>query len=131
MDGHNHYNERSHDSNYNQIDVNRLTKEAEAGHGRYIRSVLDQLPFEEQIRIAHEMTNCSRDRSKLLGLPTIEFVMRFGSSDGNSGYGYSDARLYRLTPNKFLGMVFPKSELLYESSLNLTTGEKTAADNDL
>jgi hypothetical protein len=115
---------------YSNIDVNKLTQEAEAGHGHYVGSILNQLPFEEQIHIAHEMTNLSRDRIDLAGLPRIELIMYSGRDDGNSGWGYSDARLYRLTPNKFLGELFPKSELLYESSLNLTTGEKTAADNN-
>ena len=124
MDGH------GHSQNSRNIDVDKLTKEAEAGHGHYIRSVLDQVPFEEQVRIANEMSNLSRDRIETARLPRIEFVMNSDSSDGNSGHGYSDIQLYRLTPNKFLGMLVPKSELLYQSSLNLTTGEKTAADNN-
>ena len=117
-------------NNNHKIDIDKLTKEAEAGHGHYIRSILDSLPFEEQIRIAHEMTNLSRDRISLAGLPRIELIMNTESDDANSGFGYSDMCLYRLTPNKFLGRLFPKSEILYESSLNLTTGEKTAADNN-
>jgi hypothetical protein len=125
MDGHGH----SENNNHN-IDVDKLTKEAEAGHGHYIKSVLDRVPFEEQVRIANEMSNLSRDRIETARLPRIEFVMNIDNSDGNSGHGYSDIQLYRLTPNKFLGMLVPKSELLYQSSLNLTTGEKTAADNN-
>jgi hypothetical protein len=50
MDGHS-------ENNNHKIDVDKLTKEAEAGHGHYIKSVLDQVPFEEQIRIVHEMNN--------------------------------------------------------------------------
>jgi len=118
------------ENNHHKIDVEKLTKEAEAGHGHYIKSVLDQVPFEEQVRIANEMSNLSRDRIETARLPRIEFVMNIESSDGNSGHGYSDIQLYRLTPNKFLGRLVPKSELLYQSSLNLTTGEKTAADNN-
>src|SRR5476651_2469816 len=110
MDGH------GHSQNNPNIDVEKLTKEAEAGHGHYIRSVLDQVPFEEQIRIAHEMTNLSRDRSGVADLPTIEFEMHIARNNGNSSWGYSDIQLYRLTPNKFLGMLAPKAELLYESS---------------
>ena len=56
MEGH------GHNQNNPNIDVDKLTKEAEAGHGHYIRSVLDQVPFEEQVRIANEMSNLSRDR---------------------------------------------------------------------
>jgi hypothetical protein len=112
------------------IEVNKLTQEAEAGHGHYVGSILDQLPFEEQIHIAHQMTNLSRARIELAGLPRMELIMQSDSSDGNSGYGYSDMCLYRLTPNKFLGRLLPKSEILYESSLNLTTGEKTSVDNN-
>ena len=118
------------ENNNHKIDVDKLTKEAEAGHGQYIKSVLDQVPFEEQIRIVHEMTNLSRDRIKTAGLPRIEFEMHTSPNDGNSSWGYSDIQLYRLTPNKFFGRLFPKAELLYESSLNLTTGEKSAADNN-
>jgi hypothetical protein len=117
--------------NSNHIDVNKLTQEAEAGHGHFVRSILGQLPFEKQIQILHEIADLSRERSVVAGLPTIEYVMQVDGDDGNSGYGYSDARLYRLTPNNFLGMLCPKKELLYESSLNLTTGEKAAADNNL
>jgi hypothetical protein len=124
MDGHS-------ENNNHKIDVHKLTQEAEAGHGHYVGSILKQLSFEEQIRIAHEMTNLSRDRINVAGLPRIELIMQTESSDGNSGWGYSDMCLYRLTPNKFLGRLFPKSELLYESSLNLTTGEKSAADKSL
>lgn len=76
------------------------------------------------------MTNLSRDRIETAGLPRIEFEMHIGGDDGNSSWGYSDIQLYRLTPNKFFGRLFPKAELLYESSLNLTTGEKSAADNN-
>jgi hypothetical protein len=36
MDGHGENNNR-------KIDVEKLTKEAEAGHGHYIRSILDSL----------------------------------------------------------------------------------------
>ncbi len=123
MDGHS-------ENNNHKIDVEKLTKEAEAGHGHYIKSVLDQVPFEEQIRIVHEMNNLSRDRIETAGLPRIEFEIQIDRSDGNSGHGYSDIQLYRLTPNKFFGRLFPKAELLYESSLNLTTGEKSSADNN-
>jgi hypothetical protein len=118
------------ENNNQQIDIDKLTKEAEAGHGHYIKSMLGQVPFEEQIRIVHEMTNLSRDHIETAELPRIEFEMHIGRDDGNSSWGYSDIQLYRLTPNKFLGRLFPKAELLYESSLNLTTGEKSAADNN-
>ncbi len=118
------------DGQHHNIDVDKLTKEAEAGHGHYIQSVLDGVPFEEQIRIMHEMTNLSRDRSRLEGLPTIEFEMHIAPDNGNSSWGYSDIQLYRLTPNKFFGRLFPKADLLYESSLNLTTGDKAAASSN-
>jgi hypothetical protein len=112
------------------IDVDKLAKEAEAGHGHYIRSMLDQVSYEEQIHIVHQMTNLSRERTKLAGCPKIEFVVPKYGSDANSGNGYSNIELYRVTPGIGGGPFFEKNELIYESSLNLTTGERTAADNN-
>jgi len=118
------------DGQSHNIDVDKLTKAAEAGHGHYVKSVLDQVPFEEQIHIAHQIANLSKERSTLIDCPKIEFYMEGGCGDENSANGYSNIRLYRETHRKYLGALFPKEELLYESSLNLTTGEKAAADNN-
>ena len=124
MDGH------GHNENNRNIDVDKLTKEAEAGHGHYVKSMLDQIPFEEQIHIAHQMANLSKERSALTGCPRIEFVMEAECGDSNSANGYSNIQLYRETHRKYLGPLLPKEELIYESSLNLSTGEKAAADNN-
>jgi hypothetical protein len=112
------------------IDVNKLEREAEAGHGHYVGSILDQLPFEEQIHVAHEIANLSKERSAVTGCPRIEFYMEGGCGDTNSANGYSNIDLYRETHRRYLGPLLPKEELIYESSLNLTTGEKAAADNN-
>jgi hypothetical protein len=112
------------------IDVDKLTREAEAGHGRYVKSVLDQVPFEEQIHIANEIANLSKERSTLTGCPRIEFYTGGGCGDSSSANGYSNIQLYLETHRRYLGPLFPKEELIYESSLNLTTGEKVAADNN-
>ena len=124
MDGH------GHSENNRNIDVDKLTKEAEEGHGHYVKSVLDQVPFEEQIHIAHQIANLSKERSTLTGCPKIEFYMEAGCGDANSANGYSNIQLYRETHRKYVGPLFPKEELIYESSLNLSTGEKAAADNN-
>jgi len=113
------------------IDLNKLTREAEAGHGHYLETVLDHIPFEEQIHIAHEIAELNRERSKLTGCPKIEFFTRAGVGDANSANGYSNIQLYRETSRKGWGPLFPVEQLIYESSLNLTTGEKTAAGKNL
>ena len=124
MDGHGH----SENNNHN-IDVNKLTKEAEGGHGRYVGSMLDQLSFEEQIRIAHQIAIHSAEHSKLAGLPKVDVIVQPGRNDTQSSQGYTNLQLYREIPDEGLG-IFSKEELIYESSLNLTTGEKTTTDNN-
>jgi hypothetical protein len=104
--------------------------EAETGHGQYIRSVLEQVPFEEQIHIAHQIEHLNKSHAVLGDLPEIKFVAQNDSWDEKSKFGYSNFKLYRKIPGEGWGP-FDKEELLYESSLNLTTGNKTATDNDL
>jgi hypothetical protein len=123
MDGHG----RSENNNHN-IDVGKLTKEAEAGHGHYVGSVLDQMSFEEQIRIAHQIAICSTEHSKLAGFPKVDVCVRAASGDEQSAQGYSNLQVYRETSKDF--GIFPRAELIYESSLNLTTGEKITTDNN-
>jgi len=113
-----------------RIDVDKLEREAVAGHGHYVKSVLDQMSFEEQIRVAHEIASLSKERSTLTGCPRIEFYVQGGCGDANSANGYSNIQLYLETHRRYLGPLLPKEELIYESSLNLTTGEKAAADNN-
>ncbi len=117
------------DNNNHKIDVDKLTKEAEAGHGRYVGSILDQLPFEEQIHFAHQVAIRSTEHSKLPGLPKVEVYVQGGSSDAQSAQGYSNLQVYREISDKSF-RIFPKVELIYESSLNLTTGEKITTDNN-
>ena len=124
MDGHN----QSHN-----LDLNELTKEAEEGHGRYVRSVLDQIPFEEQIHIAHEVEKLNKEHTKLAGysMPVIEFIMYGSGHDSASQNGYDAIRLYRTIPDKHLGPLFGELKMLYENSVNLTTGEKTVTDGEI
>jgi hypothetical protein len=125
MDGH-------RESNNHKIDVDKLTKEAEAGHGHYVRSILDRLPFEEQIHIAHEMAQLSKRHNKPASCPEVEFCTGSTFGDMENPNGYTHIALLRSTPNKWFGPLLPpKDELLYGSTLNLTTGEKTATDSDL
>ena len=88
-----------------KIDVDKLTKEAEAGHGRYVGSILEQMPFEEQIHIAHEMEKLSKKHSNDYSLPQIEFVMYRTSRDEESRFGYDAVRLYRTIPDKHFGTI--------------------------
>ena len=124
MDGHNKNNNQ-------KIDVEKLTKEAEAGHGRYVGSVLEQLPFEEQVRIAHEIENCSKKHSNDYSLPLVDFTLYSSRRDEESRNGYDAVRLYRTIPDKHLGPLFGKLELVYENSLNLTTGAKTITESEI
>lgn len=120
MDGQKHTN----------INVDKLTKEAEAGHGRYVGSVLEQLPFEEQIHIAHEIEKLSKKHSNDYSLPLVDFVLYSSSRDEESRFGYDAVRLYRTIPDKHFGPLFGKLELVYENSVNLTTGEKTITESE-
>jgi hypothetical protein len=43
-------------------------------------------------------------------------------------FKYEAIRLYRITPDKYLGPLFGGSELVYENSVNLTTGDKTVTE---
>ena len=122
MDGH------EHSQNNRNVDVDKLTKEAEAGHGHYVGSILDQLTFEEQIHLAHQVAIRSTEHSKLAGLPKVDVCVRASSGDEESAQGYSNLQVYRETSEDF--GIFPRAELIYESSLNLTTGEKIIADNN-
>lgn len=124
MDGH-------AENNNHKIDVDKLTKEAEAGHGRYVGSILEQLPFEEQIHIAHEIEKLSKKHSNDYSLPQIDFIMYGTSRDEDSRFGYDAVRLYRRIPDKHLGPLFGRLELLYENSVNLTTGEKTVTESEI
>jgi hypothetical protein len=110
-------------------EVNGLTLDAEMGHGHDIRSALDRLPFEEQLHLAHQIAIHSQRDSKAYDCPKIEFVTEDGRSDDGSPNGYTNLKLYRRTSGP-LGPLSDKEDLLYESSLNLTTGNKTASDND-
>lgn len=123
MDGH-------IENNNHKIDIDKLTKEAEAGHGRYVGSILEQLPFEEQIHIAHEIEKLSKKHSNDYSLPQIDFIMYGTSRDEDSRFGYDAVRLYRRIPDKHLGPLFGRLELLYENSVNLTTGEKTVTESE-
>ena len=96
MDGHG----RS-ENNHHNIDVGKLTKEAEAGHGHYVGSILDQMSFEEQIRIAHQIAICSTEHSKLAGFPKVDVCVRAASGDEQSAQGYSNLQVYRETSNRF------------------------------
>jgi hypothetical protein len=120
MDGQNH-----------NIDVNKLTTEAEAGQGHYVRSILDQMPFEEQVHIAREIAHLSKEHNNLAGYPKIEFFIQNCCGDADSENGYINIKLYRRTPRGDLGPFFTKEELLYQNSLNLTTGKQKATDSDL
>lgn len=110
------------------IHVRELTLKAEAGYGRCLRAKLAQLPFEEQIQLAHKIAKLSKDDSAAFGFPEIEFVTEAGWGDANSKNGYSNLKLYRKISGDW-GPLTDKEELLYESSLNLSTGKKTAFDN--
>jgi|SRR5271163_1760118 len=114
-----------------KIDVDRLTKEAEAGHGHSVRLELDQVPFEEKIRLAHEMVNLNKQHNKETGYPKIEFFMQDCCADADSENGYSNIKLYRRMCRRDWGPFFTKEELLYQDALNLTTGEQTVRDSDL
>jgi hypothetical protein len=114
--------------NYKQ--VRELTLEAEAGHGQGLRAELDRLPFEEQIQLARQIAHLSKDDSLAFGFPEIEFVTDTSWSDASSKNGYSNLKLYRKISGDW-GPLTDKEELLYQSSLNLTTGNKTASDNNL
>jgi hypothetical protein len=116
------------ENNNHKIDVDKLTKEAEAGHGHYVGSILDQLPFEEQISIAHQIAIRSTEHSKLADFPKVDICVRAASGDEQSAQGYSNLQVYRETSKDF--GIFPRAELIYESSLNLTTGEKITTDNN-
>jgi hypothetical protein len=124
MDGH------GHSQNNRNIDVDKLTKEAEAGHGHYVRSILDQVPFEEQVKIAREIAQLNTEHNKLTGLPKIEVLTQDGSGDRYSENGYINLKLYRKAADRCWGQFFPRTDLIYESSLNLSTGEKTAIDSN-
>ncbi len=112
------------------IDVREITLEAEEGHGHYLKSVLAQLSFEEQLHIAQQMAHLSKDDSRAFGFPEVEFSTENGWSDDNSKNGYINLKLTRKIPGAF-GPLSDKEDLLYQSSLNLTTGNKTAIENDL
>jgi hypothetical protein len=120
-----------HSENNHNIDVDKLTKEAEAGHGRYVGSILEQLPFEEQIHIAHEMEKLSKKHGNDYSLPQIEFVLYGTRHDEESRFGYDAVRLYRTIPDRHFGPLFGKSELVYENSVNLTTGAKTITESEI
>lgn len=114
-----------------RIDVNKLEKEAEAGQGHFVRSELDQVSFEEKIRLAHEIASLSREHNKLTGFPRLEFFTQDCCADGDSENGYTKIKLYRRMPRGDWGPFFTKEELLYQDSLNLTTGEQKVTDSDL
>jgi hypothetical protein len=113
----------------NYAEVRELTSRAEEGHGHALRAELDKLPFEEQIRLAHEMAHLGKDDSVVFGLPEVEFVTDTTWGDANSKNGYSNLKLYRKISGDW-GPLSDKQELLYESSLNLSTGTKTSFDNN-
>ena len=69
------------------------------------------------------------ERCELPGYPQIEFFMHEYRGDRNSANGYSVIQLCRKKPDGWLGL-FDKEDLIYESSLNLTTGEKAAINRD-
>jgi hypothetical protein len=126
MDGQGH-----NESKNNKIDVDKLTKEAEAGHGHYLRSTLDQVSFEEQIHIARAIADLNKAHTKLTGYPKIEVFTQDATGDMYSENGYVNLKLYRKAPDRCWGQFFPRRDLIYESSLNLSTGEKIAIDTDL
>ena len=125
MDGNGH----SENNNHN-VDVDKLTKEAEAGHGRYVQSVLDQIPFEEQIHIAYEMEKLSKEHTADYSIPVLEFRITDKGFYSSSQSGYCAIRLYRTIPDKHYGPLFGKLELVYENSVDLNTGEKTVTEGE-
>ncbi len=116
---------------FNNIDVNKLTQEAEAGHGHFVRAALDEVSFEEKLRMAHEIVTRNKNNVKAIGYPQIEFFTQNCCADADSVNGYSNIQLYRRMPRGDWGPFFTKEELFYEDSLNLTTGEQKVTDRDL
>ncbi len=78
------------------IDLRDLTIKAEYGQGHYVRSVLDQLPCEEQIHFAHQMETRSKTDSSLFGSNNSRrlFDMPDNTREASApkgGESYSDA----------------------------------------
>ena len=106
-----------------QIDLNRVTDEAEAGHGNYVRNALNELSFQERIHALQKIQEVSGwHHSKRPGVPYITFSIwadRHGDKEG-----YASLELQRHVPRRPWFGLLESSDELYLDCLDLYNGNE-------
>jgi hypothetical protein len=112
--------------NSNHIDVNKLTQEAEAGHGHFVRAVLDEMSFQDRLKVLRQVQNLSEEHHRR-DAENPYLVLKAGVN-GDFHCAYMD--LERHVPHKgFLGLL-DRSHVLYEDFIHFPGGEESFADSD-
>jgi hypothetical protein len=109
------------------INVEKLTKEAEAGHGHFVRAVLDEISFQDRLKVLRQVQALSKEHNRQnVENPYLE--VRAGV-DSDVGCAY--VVLNRHVPHKQLFGLLDKATLLYGDWIKFPTGEENISDSDL
>lgn len=108
-------------------ELNKLTAEAEAGHGHLVRTILDQMPFPDRIRTLRKMQKLSEAHHHLKPEQSYLTYALGGSTD----YAYAYARLDLNIPHRAMYGLMDKAEVLYFDYIDLYNGEETIAEGNL
>ncbi len=113
-------------ANY-EVDLNKLTAEAEAGHGHFVKTALQEMSFQERIRILHKMQDqSSRQRHKQPDDSYLTF-----STATSQYFNCACIELDRNTPHKDLFGLMDRREVVYADNLDLYTGDETLTEGNI
>jgi len=113
--------------NNNNIDVDKLTKEAEEGHGHFVRAVLDEMSFHERLKVLRQVQKLSEEHHNLnADVPYV--VLRAGvNTDADCAY----MELDRHVPHKQFFGLLDKEAPVYADFIRFPTGEEYIDDDNL
>jgi hypothetical protein len=118
---------RHSENNNHNIDVNKLTKEAEAGHGHFVRAVLDEMSFHERLKVLRQVQKLSKEHhNRNADVPYV--VLRAGvNTDADCAY----MELNQHVPHKQFFGLLDKEMPVYTDCIRFPTGEENIDDDNV
>lgn len=111
------------------IDVNKLEKAAEAGHGHFVRAVLDEMSFQDRLRVLQQVQALSEEHHhQNPEAPYLE--VRANVSEIVAAH-CAYVRLDRHVPHRELFGLLDKSDVLYQDTIGFPKGDEFFEDADV
>lgn len=111
------------------IDMDKLTKEAEAGHGHFVRAVLDEMSFRERLLTLQQMQKLSEERH--LKNAEAPYLKVKEGTNSIVNLEFAGMELYRYVPHTDLLGLADAADIIYQDWITFPGGKESITDTDI